>query len=99
MNTKLPYIQRKGIRVAQPTTSEQQNFWNNWVSQSRDWENNRDNSRRGASVLKALAEVAFQGMNILDIGCGSGWLALQLTTLCNGTAVDLASEAVDQFKR
>ena len=79
--------------------SEQQNFWNNWVSQSQDWENTQDNSRRGAYVLKALEEVAFQGINILDIGCGSGWLALQLTKFGNVTAVDLASEVMDQLKQ
>lgn len=69
--------------------AEQQKFWDEWVCRSFDWENNPDNARRGAYVLNEVIRYRRQNLKILDVGCGSGWLARELTKYGEVTATDL----------
>jgi len=77
---------------------EQKVFWNNWVTRSFDWERNRDNARRGASVIMEVEKHKQSDLKILDVGCGSGWLSKELQKYGEVTATDLASEAIQETK-
>jgi len=85
--------------VTSPSASDQQAYWNDWVSRSHAWEQNPDNARRAACVLKELNAAKAPPLELLDVGCGSGWLALALSAHGRTTAVDLASDAMEELRR
>jgi SAM-dependent methyltransferase len=80
--------------MSEPALNEQSRFWTEWVGSSKAWEGNPDNQRRAACVLREVAARRTAGMRILDVGCGTGWLALELARYGEVTGVDLASAAL-----
>lgn len=85
--------------MAEISVHHQSDFWSRWIQRSRSWELNEDNERRAAYVLTVLHEMERTDVRILDVGCGSGWLALELASFGTVTATDLASQAIDRLKR
>ncbi len=81
--------------INKPTIDSQVKFWSKWVQRSYSWESNPDNARRGASVLEVVAALRQPGLKILDVGCGSGWLSLELAKFGKVTATDLASDILE----
>jgi 2-polyprenyl-3-methyl-5-hydroxy-6-metoxy-1,4-benzoquinol methylase len=79
-----------------PTIDEQRRFWDSWIDESAAWEENPDNARRAEIVLSVAR--AREHARILEIGCGSGWLALQLAKFGQVTAVDIGAEAIERLK-
>jgi 2-polyprenyl-3-methyl-5-hydroxy-6-metoxy-1,4-benzoquinol methylase len=75
---------------------EQANFWDSWIAESAAWEANPDNARRLQVVLECAR--ARPRATILEVGCGSGWLALRLAEYGHVTAVDIAVSAIDGLK-
>jgi 2-polyprenyl-3-methyl-5-hydroxy-6-metoxy-1,4-benzoquinol methylase len=82
--------------MGHPTTNEQKRFWDNWIAESTAWEQNPDNARRAEIVLDVAR--ARRHAKILEIGCGSGWLALQLAEFGQVTAVDIGIETIERLK-
>lgn len=80
--------------MSEPPLDEQSQFWTKWVGSSKAWEDNPDNQRRASCVLREVGARRTSGMRILDVGCGTGWLALELARFGRVTAVDLASSAI-----
>ncbi|AUM19229.1 MULTISPECIES: class I SAM-dependent methyltransferase [Rhodococcus] len=84
--------------MTQPPMDAQVRFWTEWVEDSAPRENNPGNERRGKYVLEAVRSVTRPNMRILDIGCGTGWLSLQLAEFGTVTALDLPSKTIDRLK-
>jgi 2-polyprenyl-3-methyl-5-hydroxy-6-metoxy-1,4-benzoquinol methylase len=79
--------------------AQQAEYWNDWVERSKSWEVNQDNARRALHVLRAASRVARPGARLLEVGCGSGWMALELARQFEVTATDLAGEALEPLKQ
>jgi 2-polyprenyl-3-methyl-5-hydroxy-6-metoxy-1,4-benzoquinol methylase len=77
----------------------QAHFWNDWVERSKTWEVNPDNARRALHVLRAATRAARPGARLLEVGCGSGWMSLELARHFEVTATDLAAEALEPLKQ
>lgn len=77
---------------------EQKNFWNDWVCRSFTWENNPDNLRRGLYVISEVVKRQKLSLKILDVGCGSGWLSLELKKFGNVTGTDYSQKSIEKLK-
>lgn len=78
-----------------PPIDAQRAFWNAWNHQAREARPLDDMSRRrGDVVLDALRAHRVHDAAILEIGCGAGWLASQLTAFGDVTATDLADDVL-----
>lgn len=73
-------------------------FWDSWVGQSYEWEDGPDNRRRAAHVLREVARLPGRNHRILDVGCGSGWLARQLAEYGSVTATDLSAKTIEDLR-
>ena len=81
-----------------PSASEQKKFWDEWVGQSFSCQDNPVKNRRGVYVLKEVFKYNQKNLKILDVGCGSGWLARELSKYGDVTATDLSSKAIKELK-
>ncbi|QRE79998.1 class I SAM-dependent methyltransferase [Rhodococcus ruber] len=81
-----------------PSMAAQVEFWTDWVRHAAGRDTDPDNIRRAAHVLEAVESVAGPGLRILEVGCGTGWLARLLTSFGHVTAVDLPSEALTHLR-
>jgi len=75
---------------------EQRRFWNTWNARHR--EENREmpevNRRQARMVLEWITNFGRKDLDILDIGCGSGWLCQQLLPFGRVTGTDLSNEVL-----
>ena len=84
-----------------PSIDDQTTFWNDWVAKSKSWETNRANARRRVHVLenvRATVERMGGAPKMLDVACGSGWLARELAEWGQVTALDLADQIIDELR-
>ncbi|WAL49768.1 class I SAM-dependent methyltransferase [Rhodococcus pyridinivorans] len=84
--------------MSHPSMDDQTRFWTSWVEHSVGNELNPGNERRGKYVLDAVRSVATPNMRLLDIGCGSGWLAVRLAEFGTVTAIDLPSQTISRLQ-
>ena len=82
--------------MGHPTVNEQVRFWDSWIWEFAAWGKNPDNARR-AEIVLSLAN-AQKHAKILEVGCGSGWLALQLANFGQVTAVDVGAETIERLR-
>jgi SAM-dependent methyltransferase len=81
-----------------PSETEQKEFWNDWVCRSFTWENNPDNLRRGFYVISEVVKRQKPALKILDVGCGSGWLSIELKKYGEVTGTDFSYKAIEKLK-
>jgi 2-polyprenyl-3-methyl-5-hydroxy-6-metoxy-1,4-benzoquinol methylase len=71
-------------------------FWNSWNAEHRE-RTQGDVSHRQADVLLGwLANRS--GLKILEVGCGSGWMAGRLAAHGSVTATDLPGEVIERAR-
>lgn len=77
----------------------QRSFWNEWNASTR--ERNLDEiSLRQARVVRGWLEVIGQrDLDILEVGCGSGWLCPTLMPFGHVTATDLSDEVLERAQK
>lgn len=79
----------------EPSISQQKQFWETWNAKMRDPEHlNEWSLRRGEIILKFFQSLRLQNPEILDFGCGTGWLSERLANFGPVTGVDLAESAI-----
>ncbi len=50
-------------------------------------------------ILQAFEKIQIKNANILDFGCGTGWLASILNKIGHTTGIDLSDKAIENAKR
>lgn len=74
---------------------KQRGFWNEWNSRNREASGpDLVSWRRCFEVITFVKRLELKNPQILEIGCGTGWLAEQLVPFGRVTATDLADEVI-----
>lgn len=74
---------------------KQRGFWNEWNSRNREASGpDLVSWRRCFEVITFVKGLELKNPQILEIGCGTGWLAEQLVPFGRVTATDLADEVI-----
>jgi len=81
-----------------PSENAQRQFWDDWVARSFSWQHNQDNQRRGYYVLREVVKKLQPNLKILDVGCGSGWLSIELVKYGKVTAIDFSPTAIHELQ-
>jgi 2-polyprenyl-3-methyl-5-hydroxy-6-metoxy-1,4-benzoquinol methylase len=78
-----------------PPIEEQRRFWNRWNAQFRE-ETGADliSQARAEKIAEILRALNLNKPEIVDIGCGTGWLSEQLSAFGSVTGIDLADEVI-----
>src|SRR5271170_305064 len=79
---------------------QQRQFWNRWdACHLQEATIGDDARRRGEVALSLVQNCAKREPQILELGCGNGWLAKELCALGTVTGVDLADAAVAEARQ
>src|SRR6185295_15828427 len=75
---------------------QQRRFWNSWNAKHREEIKHLPevNRRQARMVLEWTTNFGRKDLDILDIGCGSGWLCQQLLPFGRVTGTDLSNEVL-----
>ena len=76
----------------------QRKFWNAWDIQHLQT-TSEETLRRGNEALTIVSSLNLQQPRILEIGCGTGWLAERLLKFGPVTGVDIADAAIQEARR
>lgn len=78
----------------------QRKFWNEWDAKYlQDATIGADALQRGEAALSLLRSCSLQRPQILEFGCGNGWLAEKLAAFGPVTGVDIADQAIAEARR
>jgi 2-polyprenyl-3-methyl-5-hydroxy-6-metoxy-1,4-benzoquinol methylase len=70
-------------------------MWTTWNTESRDQRKlDHDSLERGETALALFRSLNLKGPEILELGCGTGWLSEQLLQFGPRTAIDIADEVI-----
>lgn len=76
----------------------QRTFWNAWNAANREAEVQDISHRQADIVLGWLAEIGRRDLDLLEAGCGTGWLCQRLVRFGRVTAIDLSDEVLDRAR-
>lgn len=79
--------------------SIQQNFWNRWNAETREHEIQDVSIRQAQVVMGWFSVLDRKDMDILEVGCGSGWLCPQLARFGRVTGTDLSDEVLTRAQQ
>ena len=68
--------------------------WNAWNSRTREQSVEARSERHAAMILGWLEAIGRRDLQVLDCGCGAGWLSARMQPFGQVTAVDLADEVL-----
>jgi len=75
---------------------DQRRFWNSWNAKFRA--QNRKlpdaNTRQASMVVEWIKRLGQMDLDILEVGCGSGWLCQQLVAFGRVTGTDLSNDVL-----
>ncbi len=74
--------------------SLQQSFWNRWNASHREHSVDEIPRRQAEIVCGWLDSLGRQDLDIIDVGCGAGWLCRQLLRFGRVTGTDLSDEVL-----
>jgi 2-polyprenyl-3-methyl-5-hydroxy-6-metoxy-1,4-benzoquinol methylase len=74
--------------------SLQQSFWNGWNASNRERSVDEVSRRQAEVVCEWLSSLGRKDLEIIDVGCGAGWLCPQLTRFGRVTGTDLSDEVL-----
>lgn len=74
---------------------DQRRFWEKWNASARNPEHlNQWSLRRAEVILQFIKSINLESPEIMDFGCGTGWLSERLAKFGSVTGVDLAESAI-----
>jgi 2-polyprenyl-3-methyl-5-hydroxy-6-metoxy-1,4-benzoquinol methylase len=74
----------------------QTSFWNNWNSRTREKEVGEVSQDQADVICQRLGNLDRTDLNIIDVGCGSGWLCARLSNFGTVTGTDLSDEVLER---
>jgi 2-polyprenyl-3-methyl-5-hydroxy-6-metoxy-1,4-benzoquinol methylase len=78
-----------------PDVGEQAKFWNSWNAQHREQQVGLVSERQSATVLGWMTTpVGTGGLDILEVGCGSGWMCERLVAFGRVAGIDFADDVI-----
>lgn len=77
-------------------TEEQRRFWNSWNTSHREHSVKLPevNSRQARMAIEWISSVGRKDLDILEVGCGSGWFCRELLDFGRVTGTDLSDEVL-----
>ena len=81
-----------------PSDEAQSQFWDDWVARSLAWQRGPDNQRRGYYVLREVLKRLQANLKLLDVGCGSGWLSIELAKYGQVTGIDFSRKVIHELQ-
>jgi 2-polyprenyl-3-methyl-5-hydroxy-6-metoxy-1,4-benzoquinol methylase len=76
----------------------QRSFWNEWNAAHREQIVGPVSQRQSAIILRWMQGLGRTNLDIIDIGCGTGWLCAQLLAFGRVTGTDLANEVIERAR-
>ena len=86
------------MQPAQPTRLQRQ-FWNEWNTRTRERSLDEVSLAQANVVERWIGKVGDRRLEIIDVGCGTGWLSAQLVAHGSVTGIDLADEVIERAKQ
>jgi 2-polyprenyl-3-methyl-5-hydroxy-6-metoxy-1,4-benzoquinol methylase len=77
----------------------QQRFWNEWNAASREHELHDVSADQADVVTRWLRGLGRTDLDILEAGCGTGWLCAGLQSFGTVTGTDLSHEVLERAQR
>jgi SAM-dependent methyltransferase len=77
----------------------QQSFWNSWNASNRERSVDEVSRRQAAVVCEWLSSIGRKNLDIIDVGCGTGWLCPELTRFGRVTGTDLSGEVLARARQ
>lgn len=77
----------------------QRRFWNDWNATTREIEITDISIRQAEVVSGWLNSLNRKNLEILEVGCGSGWFCPELATFGRLTATDLSDEVLERARQ
>jgi 2-polyprenyl-3-methyl-5-hydroxy-6-metoxy-1,4-benzoquinol methylase len=84
---------RAGVQMSAGTASEERAFWNEW-NKTREATQGRVSREQQQVVLGWLDALGRRDLDLIDIGCGAGWLCEKLTPYGRVVGTDLSDEVL-----
>ncbi len=84
--------------ISPPTIEVQRDFWNGWNANNREKRVSETSIRQRETVLAWLDALGNDDLDIIDIGCGTGWLCKSMTQFGRVTGTDLADEVLSRAR-
>lgn len=75
-----------------PALELQQGFWNEWNALCREKEVGNISLEQAAVVVAWLERLGRRNLDIIDVGCGAGWLCSRLLPFGQVTGTDLSDQ-------
>jgi 2-polyprenyl-3-methyl-5-hydroxy-6-metoxy-1,4-benzoquinol methylase len=79
-----------------PGTILQQQFWDRWNSDTREQQRDEVSERQRREVVGWLEAIERRDLDIIDVGCGTGWLEEHLLTFGRVTGTDLSDRVLQR---
>lgn len=72
----------------------QQSYWDAWNAENRETSIGEVSSDQRTTVLGWLSAIGRTDLNIIDVGCGAGWMEPALKQFGSVTATDLSADVL-----
>ena len=83
------------MHPAQPINL-QKSFWNGCNANTREKEVGDVSIEQSQVILRCFTAQNRKDLNIIDVGCGAGWLCAQLTKFGSVTGTDLSDQVLER---
>lgn len=77
---------------------EQRSAWNHWNESGREKKLGPVSELQSAQVLAWIAALLRSDLDIIDVGCGAGWMSERLAAFGRVTGTDLADEVLERAR-
>jgi 2-polyprenyl-3-methyl-5-hydroxy-6-metoxy-1,4-benzoquinol methylase len=79
--------------------SLQQEFWNTWNASTREKRISDISRDQREVIVEWLDQIGRTDLNIIEVGCGAGWLCPSLKPFGRVTATDLSDQVLDRARQ